>query len=177
MNNNECKTGVELSSRCCTRKSSLELLRIISMIMIVFYHYACHGGFEWSTNELTVPHFWYNFISIFNIFRNCKFTNHTINYLSGMSLLIYIIHENLIIRTYIRPSLWNYIYNSYGYRFVIGWVFVLAGIVFVFGLFGAIVYTFIIKKIVLRPMDKIYDWLVCRYLIFENRFLKLNKRK
>lgn len=39
-------------------------------------------------------------ISLFNIFRNCKFTNHTINYLSGMSLLIYIIHENLIIRTY-----------------------------------------------------------------------------
>lgn len=64
MNNNECKTGVELSSRCCTRNSSLELLRIISMIMIVFYHYACHGGFEWSTNELTVPHFWYNFISM-----------------------------------------------------------------------------------------------------------------
>lgn len=44
------------------RNSSIELLRIISMIMIIFHHFACHGGFNWGINELTIPHFWYNFI-------------------------------------------------------------------------------------------------------------------
>ena len=44
------------------RNSSIELLRIISMFMIVFHHFAVHGGFEWNVNELTIPHFWYNFI-------------------------------------------------------------------------------------------------------------------
>lgn len=45
-----------------TRNSSIELLRIISMIMITFHHFAYHGGFEWAENELTIPHYWYNFI-------------------------------------------------------------------------------------------------------------------
>lgn len=61
MNN---KADVTISNRYKTRNSSLEFLRIISMVMIVFYHYACHGGFEWGTNELNIPHFWYNFISM-----------------------------------------------------------------------------------------------------------------
>ena len=44
------------------RNSSLELLRIISMIMIVFHHFAIHGGFEWDAPSLSIPYFWYNFI-------------------------------------------------------------------------------------------------------------------
>lgn len=46
------------------RNSSIELLRIISMIMITFHHFAVHGGFVWSANEVTIPHFWYNLISM-----------------------------------------------------------------------------------------------------------------
>lgn len=44
------------------RNSSFELLRIISMVMIVFYHFAIHGGFEFSGTEFTIPYFWYSFI-------------------------------------------------------------------------------------------------------------------
>lgn len=46
------------------RNSSIELLRIILMIMIVFHHFAVHGEFIWHSNEITIPHFWYNFIAM-----------------------------------------------------------------------------------------------------------------
>ena len=43
------------------RNSAMELLRIISMIMIIFHHFAVHGGFEFGVS-LSATHFWYNFI-------------------------------------------------------------------------------------------------------------------
>ena len=46
------------------RNSSLELLRILAMIMIVFHHFAVHGGFVYDYSVLTIPRFWVNFISM-----------------------------------------------------------------------------------------------------------------
>jgi surface polysaccharide O-acyltransferase-like enzyme len=43
------------------RNSSFELLRIISMLLIVFYHFAIHGGFKFDVS-ISITHFWYNFI-------------------------------------------------------------------------------------------------------------------
>lgn len=44
------------------RNSSIELLRIIAMVMIVFHHFAIHGGFSFSSTDISINHFWYNFI-------------------------------------------------------------------------------------------------------------------
>ncbi len=44
------------------RNSSLELLRIIAMVMIVFHHFAIHGGFDFTYAGITIPRLWYNFI-------------------------------------------------------------------------------------------------------------------
>ncbi|KAA9302211.1 acyltransferase family protein [Aerococcus sanguinicola] len=46
------------------RQTNIELLRIISIIMIIFHHFAVHGGFNWEATAITIPHFWYNFIVI-----------------------------------------------------------------------------------------------------------------
>ena len=43
------------------RNSAMELLRIVSMIMIVFHHFAVHGGFKFGTS-FSITHFWYNLI-------------------------------------------------------------------------------------------------------------------
>ena len=50
------------STKKINRNTSIELLRIISMIMIMFHHFAYHGNFEWNFNEVTLPHLWYDFI-------------------------------------------------------------------------------------------------------------------
>ena len=50
------------STKIINRNTSIELLRIISMIMIMFHHFAYHGNFEWNFNEVTLPHLWYDFI-------------------------------------------------------------------------------------------------------------------
>ncbi|MBE5747832.1 MAG: acyltransferase [Clostridiales bacterium] len=44
------------------RNSAIELLRIITMVMIIFHHFSLHGGFEFSS--VSVNLFWYNFIVI-----------------------------------------------------------------------------------------------------------------
>lgn len=46
------------------RESSFELLRILSMVMIVFHHFAVHSGFEWDASSLPASYFWCNFISM-----------------------------------------------------------------------------------------------------------------
>ena len=46
------------------RKSNIELLRIISMLMIVFHHFGVHGGFEWKASNITIPYLWCNLIVI-----------------------------------------------------------------------------------------------------------------
>lgn len=44
------------------RKSNFEMLRIIAMIMILFFHFARHGGFQYENTDLSFPRFWHNFI-------------------------------------------------------------------------------------------------------------------
>ena len=44
------------------RNSSLELLRIIAMLMIVMFHFALHGGFNFHANSVTPNKLWYQFM-------------------------------------------------------------------------------------------------------------------
>lgn len=110
-------------------------------------------------------------ISMFNIARNIQFKNRLINWISSLSLLIYIIHENLILRTYFRPAMWNYVYNNFGYEHVVMWVFVLMIIVFLFGTIGAAAYRIILNRPVKAASDKLYSVLRKTYLAIEKKIL------
>lgn len=46
------------------RQSNFELLRIAAMVMIVFYHFAGHGGFEYAQTSLSVPKLWIKLIGM-----------------------------------------------------------------------------------------------------------------
>lgn len=46
------------------RKSNIELMRIVAMLMIVGCHFATHGGFSFSTSEITVPQIWWHILEM-----------------------------------------------------------------------------------------------------------------
>lgn len=46
------------------RNSGIELLRIISMCIIVLHHFSVHGGFAYETTQLSVNRLWTQFISL-----------------------------------------------------------------------------------------------------------------
>lgn len=112
-------------------------------------------------------------IGMFNIARNIHFKNRFINYISSLSLLIYVIHENLILRTYFRPAMWNYVYVNEGYTNLIGWLFILVAITFLFGIIAAVLYSVTIRRIVEITSNNLYKLLKTKYLLIEKKILKL----
>ena len=95
-------------------------------------------------------------VGMLNIARNTQFESKTINYISKLSLLIYITTENLLLRQYYRPRMWQYVYDNFGYTHILFWVLILVIIVFVFGLLSSIVYHHTIQKIVSKISEKLY---------------------
>lgn len=113
-------------------------------------------------------------ISLLNIARNVHFKNKAVNYISGLSLLIYVIHENELLRTYYRPMMWSYIYNRFGYDYILLWTLIMVLLVFSFGLIMGILYKCTIQKIVTRLRDRLYPVLQRLYRKIETRIFKLH---
>lgn len=58
-------------------------------------------------------------LALFNLVRQKLFVSKSINYISSLSLLIYVIHGNLFFRTYTRPWIWYKIYSFYGHTYIV----------------------------------------------------------
>jgi hypothetical protein len=110
-------------------------------------------------------------ISSFNLMRRLDFKNKTINYISGLTLLIYIIHENIILRSYYRPWIWRYVYLNFGYKNLVLCTLCIAVVIFLFGTIASIIYDKTLRKAVASLSDKLYALLRGNYLKFENKAL------
>lgn len=55
------------------RNSAIELLRIVSIIMIIGCHFATHGGFEFDSQSITVPRLWWNILEMGGNFGTAVF--------------------------------------------------------------------------------------------------------
>lgn len=109
---------------------------------------------------------------MFNIANNVRFENKAVNYVSGLSILIYVFHENLLLRTFYRPLMWNYIYSQFGYEYILFWTLVMVIIVFSFGLIASIIYKSTIQKAVTVVCDWLYPILQGIYGKIERSILK-----
>lgn len=113
-------------------------------------------------------------IALFNIMRNIHFKNVFVNYISSLSMLIYIIHENLILKTYYRTCMVRYVYETYGYNNIIFWVFIMAVFVFLFGVVCSIVYDKTIRRLVKSASDFLYSLTKKIYIYIESYILKIH---
>lgn len=55
---------VYLNRQSTPRKSNIELLRIIAMVIIVAHHFSVHGGFEFPIDTISINKLWIQFIQI-----------------------------------------------------------------------------------------------------------------
>lgn len=85
-------------------------------------------------------------ISLFHIFKKMEFRNYTINKVSGLSLLVYLVHENLLVRKYFRPLLFYYIYIRFGYDYILIWDLFLFFCIFFYSVFVSWVYSIIVQN-------------------------------
>lgn len=113
-------------------------------------------------------------VALLNMARNIDFKNKVINYISGLTMFIYIIHENILLRTYYRPLLWQRVYENFGYDHIVLWTFIIAALVFVFALLASILYKCTINKFTIWLNKKIYPKLSSGYGKIEKTLLKLH---
>lgn len=108
-------------------------------------------------------------ISSLNIFKNLKIKNNTINYISSLSMFVYVIHENLIIRTYYRPMFVDYAYHLLGFSKVILLDILLSLIWFIASLLLSIIFDKTIRKFLVNILDNLYIKIKSLYINIENK--------
>lgn len=109
----------------------------------------------WGRN--TSPFLLITAIAMFNLFKSQKFANNVVNNIASLSLLIYIIHENLLLRTYVRPQIWIFIYEKFGYSNIVMWVLLQAISIFIIAIIISYLYKIFLQKFVYWVSDRIYN--------------------
>lgn len=112
-------------------------------------------------------------ITLLNLFRNLEFRSKFVNKIASYMLLVYLIHENLLFRRYIRP-LWldEYIKYIQGLN-ILAIIFLFALFVFILSLIIAIVFDNCFKNIFDTLTAKIYKVIKRFYSLGESYILLL----
>lgn len=98
-------------------------------------------------------------ISMFVIFRDISVSSHFVNKIVGktasVTLYVYIIHENVIMRRYLRPLLFDWIYDEYGYGDLLLWMVIVTALLFVVSAVIGLIYTRLFDPLFNRISNKI----------------------
>ena len=124
---------------------------------------------HWNSNYN--PFWLISALCMLNIARNLKFENNLINYISGLSLEVYLIHENILVRTYFRPYVFDYLHHNYGYEHVYLIVFAYTIALFLASLICAIIYRKTIGRLVKTASARLHNALGLVYTGLENKII------
>ena len=113
-------------------------------------------------------------ISILNLFINRNFINKIINYIASLTLLIYIIHDNVLLRNYVRSWYYSKIYLTYGYNHINLIIIFTAIGMMVASIILASIYKETIQKIVRKICDYLYPYIKTYILKIENLLIRIN---
>lgn len=94
-------------------------------------------------------------LALLNLVRKHDFVNPIINYISGLSFMIYIIHENILIAAYFRPYIWHMLYQKYGHSLIIVQTLVFSVVLLVVAILLSMLYRHVLMKPVHWVTDRI----------------------
>lgn len=106
---------------------------------------------------------------LFILFRRLSCRNMVINYLASLTLFVYLIHENIIIRACYRPIIWQKVYENWGYSFILLKLMILSLGVFLVSILLSIFYDQTIRRVVIKVGERLYD-------LGRRIYLKIEKR-
>lgn len=136
--------------------SSLVNLALILLINILGLKVDLLSNRLWQFAKNCNPFIIASVISLFNLVRNLNYKNVFINKVSSLTLLVYLLHENIIFRTYYRPYMVNYIYENYGYKYILLETILLSLVIYVVSLIISYIYDVTLRKVVNR-----FSFMIC----------------
>ena len=108
-------------------------------------------------------------IGLLNICLNKKINNRFINYCSSLSLLFYLIHDNAIFRTYIKPDFYR---NVFEYGHILLWILIEIVVLFIGAMLLSTLYKETIQKLTSKFSKKIGELFKKYYVKIEERLLE-----
>ena len=100
------------------------------------------------------PFLFLSVFGLFNLLRARPFVNARVNRCASLMLLVYLIHENLMLRAYIRPVVWDWVWSTYGYSMLFGWIALFTVVLFV----GALVCAFLYRGTLGKLVERLEPW-------------------
>lgn len=113
-------------------------------------------------------------ISAFNLVRECEFYSKIVNKISALSLLVYLIHENLIVRDYIRVTVWNKLLNLMDNRMVVPMTLEFTIALFAASLLMSLIYDHFLQRLIYKIADKIFKIIEKNYQKVEGWIIRLH---
>ncbi len=124
-------------------------------------------------NSLVNPFFIAMGLSAFNIAKNHTFYNKFINYISSLTLYIYLIHCNRVIRDCVRFTIYGAIKTHFGYDNLVLWILIYSIICFIASTILAVIYNLLLRKPINKVFEKIGGLISLVYGKLVNLILKL----
>lgn len=112
-------------------------------------------------------------LTLFNLFNMKCFCNGLINYSSSLSLLIYMIHANMLVQDYLKMDVFSWIYKNFSYQYILLWVFAVGIILFVGGFILSVIYKETIQKLQKSISKIVFPWLKRKASVFIERLLEI----
>ena len=110
-------------------------------------------GLHWAANEN--PLAFAIALSSLNLTRSWGLRSDAVNRVAALILPVYLIHENLLVRTYLGIAAWAWVYDSFGYENLLLWVALYAAVLFGTSLLLAAAYQRTLGRLVERVVDLI----------------------
>lgn len=148
--------------------SIVALTNILGLHISYFYDKVFHWASNCNPFLIVVA------LAMFNLMRKISYKNRIINYVASFSLLIYIVHENIVLRTYFRPALWDYVYQNYGYDQVLLWALIMSILIFMISLVISMLYDATIRGLIRKFSELLYTFVRLMCLNLEKIILKFN---